>query len=324
MVKIQSVMRTNLFLSWPALLAGWLLLGAPSLARAANYSQTNTLYYGWNAIWLEVEPRDTNGYLMTASQVFTSANYKIDQVAAQSLPVGTKEFSTKTNANGLYNQPGWTVWSSDSGSGETGTITVRGNRAYLLHVSPTNGIPSDGTPAGAMVFTGGVEFHRPQWQRGNWNLIGFSVTGHPTFASLLGAGMFDLFKAKIDGSPLRKLDPETGTWVDVAADETAEAGRAYWAWAGLDLVSADYAGPVAVNFDGALEGGLYFGATPPSVTVPNPSDPNNPLATLRLNPAELTFSCLTNSAAHTVSLTKLSDPADRDLQLFHVQRRSGR
>ena len=65
---------------------------------------------------------------------------------------------------------------------------------------------------------------------------------------------------------------------------------------------------------------IYFGATPPSVTVPNPSDPNNPLATLRLNPAELTFSCLTNSAAHTVSLTKLSDPADRDLQLFHVQR----
>lgn len=40
-------------------------------AHAVEYDQTLSLDYGWNAVWLEVEPRDTNGLLRTAADVQT-------------------------------------------------------------------------------------------------------------------------------------------------------------------------------------------------------------------------------------------------------------
>jgi hypothetical protein len=296
-----------------AILLGWLAAGP---AFAADYSQTLSLRYGWNAIWLEVEPRDSEGSPLTADQVFISNNFNIDRVAMQSQPVGTSEFSTDPAQ--LYNQPGWILLSRAPVSGETGTITVRGNHAYLLHVSPNSGTATNGVTAGNLTLTGRVEFSRPRWTRGSYNLTGFSVQGSPTFDSLLRAGI-SRFVTTPAGSQIRRLNPATGAWEGVAPTDIVEPGRAYWAWVPFDLVSAEYAGPVAVSFYGEQQGGLYFGSAPSSVTVTNPI---NTFVTLGLSPAEMTFSSLepAGGPARTVTLSKLSAAADQDLRLFRVVR----
>lgn len=127
--------------SWVSTLQALVAAGIACLvalpASAATLTQTLTLQQGWNAVWLEVEPRDAQGQLQTAGQVFNSPDFNIDQVAVQSLPVGTAEFSTDPSK--LSGQPGWILWSRTPASGESGTVTVVGYRAYLLHVSAASG-----------------------------------------------------------------------------------------------------------------------------------------------------------------------------------------
>jgi hypothetical protein len=198
---------------------------------------------------------------------------------------------------------------------------VLGNRAYLLHVSPNSGSVSNGTFAGSLTLTGRVDFYRPEWTRGSYNLIGFSVQGSPKFNSLFGAGISQFISTPA-GSPLKKLDPATGSWLDLVPTDAVEPGRAYWVWVPFTLKSGNYAGPVAISFLGAQLGGIDFGTAPPSVTVTNPF---NPPANLSLNPVELTFSSLETAVgnSHAVSLTKLSAPGDQDLRLFRVVRVPG-
>jgi len=289
-----------------------LLIARP--APAATQTQTiSNLFYGWNAVWLEVEPRDTNGSLLTADQVFGAVNFStnngaIDIVVVQSLPVGTQEFQTDTN---LYNQAGWIVWSTTN-SVNSRAITVRGNQAYLLHISPPDS-QTNGSPAGPLTVTGDVQFYRPHWTRGSYNLTGFSVIGSPTFASLLQAG------AATPGpwtNSIAWLNPTSGNWESKNSTDTIQPGRAYWVQVPVNLVSVDYAGPVAVDFTGWQQGGLYFGATPPTLTVTNPV---NNYSSLGLCPAELTFSSLEKTNTRNIIINKLS-PADQDIQLFHVVR----
>lgn len=299
-----------------AIVAAVLTWLVASPASAATLTQTFTLQQGWNAVWLEVEPRDAQGQLQTADQVFNSPDFNIDQVAAQSLPVGTAEFSTDPSK--LYGQAGWIVWSRTPASGESGTVTVIGRRAYLLHVSATTGATTPGAPAGTLALTGNVRFHRPTWVRGGYNFTGFSVQGRPTFGSLLRAGVADFVPTTI-GSPIQKMNPATGLWEDVAPSDPVESGRAYWISVPFDLVALHYGGPVSVDFPGATLGGLDFGATPPSVVVPNPLAQTG---TLSLNPAELTLSSLEPSGrpSRTVTLTKVTAASDQDLRLFRVER----
>ncbi|MFM1770769.1 MAG: hypothetical protein RJA22_3298 [Verrucomicrobiota bacterium] len=314
-------MRTPLPLLRPALLAGWLLLGAVALP-AATWTQTLHLYYGWNAVWLEVEPRGTNDSLLNVDQVFTSPNYLIDTVAVMSGQAGTAEFITDTNQ--LFNQPGWIVWSLTNASAETSPINAQGQRAYLVHVSPRSpGLYGDGTPATPdLVVSGDVSFSSRSWALGKFNLMGFNISGAPTFRSLLGPGGFvfgSTTSTGTDKSPVQRLDPADGRWKDVNEADPVEPGRAYWVRPPFTFIGPRYDGPVAIAFADSYRGRLAFGSTPPSLAVTNPF---NTFTTLKLNPAELTFSSLeaTNGRTHTVTLNKLSDAGDQDLRLFHVER----
>ncbi len=275
-------------------------LGLSSL-HAAGLTQSLDLQVGWNAVWLEVEPRDAEGSLMTAGDVFAHA--AIDKVAIQSLPVGTAEFSTDPKQ--LSNQPGWLVWSRDSslGSGHSDTINIRGNQAYLVHAS---------SPL-TLAVSGNVKFFRPRLELGSYNLLGFSVStnGGPTFQSLLGPGRFRFDSPLVGGSPIKRLDGGAN-WVDVLQTEQVKAGEADWIYFPLDFPSVDYANPVAVSFAGWQQGGLDFGSAPPSVTVTNPAIPS---AAIWLSPAELTFSSLEREggADRRVTLAKLDSAADFEL-----------
>lgn len=302
---MKTIFR-QFFLALTSALVGWLLIGAGTRLQAADLTQALNLQAGWNAVWLEVEPRDAEGSLMTAGDVFADA--AIDKVAIQSLPVGTAEFSTDPEQ--LSNQEGWLVWSRTPASGQSDTILMRGNHAYLVHA----------TSPLTLTVQGRVEFYRPRLELGSYNLMGFSVSpnGGPTFESLLGPGGFRFESLLQDGSPIKRLDGGTN-WVDVLQTEQVKAGEAYWVRFPLDFHAIDYASPVAVSFTGWQQGGLDFGSAAPSVTVTNPFDN---FSAMGLSPAELTFSSLEpdGGPARSVKLTKLSDSTDEDILLFHVER----
>ena len=305
---LQSIVMGAM--AWWSMQPGW----------AVDQTQTLNLSYGWNAVWLEVEPRGTNGNLLTADRVFTppeGSPFTIDLVAVESSALGTEEFSTDPSR--LYNQAGWIVWSRNPPSGEPRSILVRGNAAYLVHVVSSSGTSTDGAPvSGGLGITGKVDFHRPTWNPGGYTLVGFSVRDNPTFLSLLGAAGFSAAPTPA-GSPIQRLNPQTGHWEGIGSDEAVETGRAYWISIPLTGSRARYGGPVAVDFPGAQLGVMDFGASPPTVPVPNPSGSAVPL---RLSTQELTTSSLERpgNASHAVTLKDLGAASDQDLRLFRVVR----
>jgi len=312
-------MKNKVMQSFTRALAILLGLGisAPG-AHAAEASQTIALKYGWNAVWLEVGPVNDRGEAKNCSEVFRSGDFEIDRVASPIGQIGTAEFTSDPES--LFNQGGWDVWVSNPESGESDEISVRANHAYLVHVVAKEGT-QNGQAAGGLSLRGTVEFYRPEWTKGSFNLVGFSVQGAPTFASLMaGSGIM------VDGpaaavANLQTLNPATGGWQAIKGTDVVESGRAYWINIPYTFRGSGWVGPVETDFPGAVTGSLGFGSGPGTLTVVmNPVDPES---TALLSPAELTFSNRekTGGAAHQVTISRLapaeSDPGAGDLG-FHA------
>lgn len=292
------------------------------LACAASFSQTLQLRYGWNAVWLEVSPLNAEGQALTADVVFKSDEFVVDRVASPIGQIGTAEFTS--NPESTFNQGGWDVWAMTPQSGETANIAVRANHAYLVHVSPKDGVAADdGEAAGVLSIEGKVLFHRPVWTKGVYNLVGFGIQGAPTFASLMaGSGI------RVDGplgavANVQKLNAATGAWEPVKGTDVVQSGQAYWINVPYTLVGKGWSGPVETDFSGAVSGTWNFGSGPGSLAVLNPdasaADP------VLMTPGELTFSNLEGSggAAHQISITRLAaagtDSGANDLQLWALE-----
>lgn len=291
-------------------------------AGAVEADQALKLNYGWNAVWLEVGPVDKEGRTLTCDEVFRSDEFLVDRVASPVGQIGTAEFTS--NPESTFNQGGWDVWAMTPQSGETANIAVRANHAYLVHVSPKDGVAADdGAAAGVLGIEGTVVFHKPSWNKGAYNLVGFGVQGAPTFASLMaGSGI------RVDGplgaaANVQKLNPATGAWEPVKGTDVVQSGQAYWINVPYTLVGDGWAGPVETDFFSAVSGAWNFGSGPGSLAVFNPAD----LAAdpVLMTPGELTFSNLEGSggAAHQISITRLApagtDSGANDLQLWALE-----
>ena len=299
--------------SQPTFKALWLavLLASGLGLQAATQTQTLNLQVGWNAVWLGVAPINTNGSAQTVDQVFQGSGFTIDVVARPVNPVGTAEFVSDPGVT--FNQPGWLVWYLDPVSGGNDIFPVPGEQAYLIHVTSGNGA-ANGTLAGSITISGEVKFFEPSWKVGAYNLIGFNVSGSVTFSDYLAAlGDTDI---SAGGSipVVQRLDSASGGWVGANGTESIQAGEAYWVWAPTSLRDPHYAGPVAVDADGS--GGLNFGNGPGTIEVPDPQGTAGD--TLLLSKAELTFANLDATAAHAITITKIS-PASDDLRLFALE-----
>jgi hypothetical protein len=291
-------------------------------ANAADTTQTLNLCYGWNAVWLEVEPRGVDGGVLTADQVFQSANFRVDRVASQTGFIGTAEFTSDPNS--LFNQGGWDMWASDPASGESANIAIRGNHAYLVHVVPNSGLTAqNGDPAGVLQLQGKVVFYQPTWAKGAFNLVGFGIQDAPTFASLMAGSNIEVDGAAAASPNVQKLDSATGAWKAVKGTDIVESGKSYWVNVPYTLEGNGWAGPVAADFTGAITGGLNFGSGPGALSVIDPADSGG--VPVLMSSSELTFSNLerTGGSQHQVSLRRLSptglDPAAGDLQFFALE-----
>ena len=276
----------------------------PWAARAVETSQTLKLVYGWNAVWLQVAPVHADGTAMTVDQVFVAPQFRVDQVASVIRPVGTAEFST--NQQTLFSRGGWKLWKSTSVSGENPSILAQANQSYLVHVTPLAGqTVVDGDPAGELSIRGVVEFARPEWTKGGYNLVGFGLLGAPTFNSLLAASGIVVDSGPGLAPAVLKLEA-AGDWVGVSGGEPVEDGRAYWINVPYDMPGKGYAGPVAVDFTGAALGVFDFGPGPGTRPLQSPN--------VLVTPKELTFSNLerTGAVTHDVTIRRLLPAAGAD------------
>lgn len=274
-------------------------------ARASDFTQQVKLYYGWNAVWLQVAPQ-VDGKAETADKVFHSTDFTIDSVASLIAPGGTSEFSADQAT--LINQGGWDVWSLNPASGETDNILVQANHAYLVHVKPS-GSAAIGSLAGQLAVSGQALFHPLSLIKGNYNLIGFGIQGSPTFNSLLKPAGIQVDVTTGTPQNVQQLNPATGGWEGVPGNAVVEDGRAYWVNVPFGLAGKTYAGPVATTFQGAALGTLDCGPGPGSLIV---ADPAVSGGTLPVTREELTFSSLESSggATHQVTLTRIADTAN--------------
>ncbi|MGI9244807.1 MAG: hypothetical protein ACR2RV_28650, partial [Verrucomicrobiales bacterium] len=266
-----------------ALLLGLLL---PNAAPGAGPIQTQSLNLqaGWNAVWLEVSPTISSGEELGSPSLIEDvfSNASIDAVARPVTPAGSTEFIT--DPEDTFNQEGWVVWHRDSTSGNSLT-RVRGNQAYLIHNS--------GKVPVALEVTGSVEFHQPTWSAANYNLLGFSVSGSPTFTEFFGSageagGVHPISK-------LQRMDPSSASWVGVQPGDTMSPGEAYWVFSERN---STFMGPVAIDIDGTDS--INFGTGPGTLTLDDPS--GNPLS---VTTRELTLSNV-DAQDHAVSLSKVT------------------
>lgn len=228
-----------------AIAAGFL----PAGVRAQEATQTLQLANGWNAVWLEVEPRNTDGGLKTPTQVF-GAIPAIQTVASPKPLFGLSEVfaSSPASAPLAFNQDGWEQWQNPVVTANTLSV-ITGNRGYLIKTNAAVSVP----------LTGRVRFHRHPWIPDRYNLVGFGLAATPTFEAFFGPSGTTHPRNKIF-----TLDASTGNWATVNAGSAMTNGKAYWVFCSGP---SSYMGPVAVDFDGAAGGKLNFHGPDDAVTV---------------------------------------------------------
>ncbi len=214
-------------------------LAAP--AGAATREQTLDLAPGWNAVWLEVEPRDARGLPEKPDVVF--ANAPAVRAVARFLPANHRmEFVQDPSAEALASEF-WLKWRRNTVVGGNTLGSMPGNTAYLVENASDAPL--------TVTVSGDVAFHRYEWVPDSYNLFGVPVEGSngPTFAEYFGPAT---------AHPVGQiLKLSAGKWTAVASGERFRRGAAYWVYA---RGGSSYQGPLPVLLT-TRAGVLDFGET---------------------------------------------------------------
>jgi hypothetical protein len=207
-----------------ALICGlWLAATGTADAQTAR-SQTFDLRAGWNAIYLEIDPQETD-----PTALFV--DHPVDMVATHAAPRRGAQFARNPAAD-LRKAYGWAVWYSPVRPDAflTTLYSIQGGRAYLVHAVTNATMTLSGTTAPESV----------TWTPDAYNLVGFAVQdpGGPTFAQF-----FQGSPAHRDSKIYRMTD---GVWrliVDPGAT-AMRRGEAFWIYC---RGRSDYPGPLQVQ-----------------------------------------------------------------------------
>jgi hypothetical protein len=228
---------------WRAALA--LAVATVSLA-ASTREQVIPIQKGWNAVFMEVHPLDSE-----PAAVF--GNLPIEIAATFYAPLSA-QFVSNPGAD-LLRQAGWGVWYAETrvDSFLSNLHSIYGQRAYLLFSK------SDFV----WKITGTVMPTEILWKPDSFNFVGFSVNSRsgPTFAQFFS------------GSKAQKTDRiyrlVSGVWKRVS-DPGAEAmrsGEAFWIYC---EGGSTFQGPLRVQTP--TRRGLVLGAEPNSIILRNEAD----------------------------------------------------
>jgi len=212
--------------SFAAWLAGGALLLGVSSGSAQTATQQFNLRAGWNAIWLEVEPRTAE-----IGAVFT--NLPISSVWTYVPNGGTVQFIVDQN-EASFNDPVWLRY-FPKGRPEAfvnNLFAIHAGRAFLVNLSG---------PA-TLTVTGRPVIKQANWQANSYNLRGFPINPDqaPSFGSFFAPSTAHA------GQPIHRLGAD-GKWSQVDSGTAMASGEAYWVYCrggstyqaplGLELIS---------------------------------------------------------------------------------------
>ncbi len=217
----------------PTFLAITLIWGFQGAAQADSFrTQSIQLNVGWNAVFLEVEPDETDPKLLFQGT-------PIQSVARWDGGSDTRQFVSNPAVD-LSRASGWLRWyrSEKEYSFLSDLGEIYGGEAYLIRSSETFVWRVDGRPVTTPV----------KWASDSYNFVGFSVSerGGPTFYEF-----FEGSQAHRD-QPIYRL--KDNVWKKVAnpAAESIRPNEAFWI---RSKGSSNFQGPLNVavpGYDGLL------------------------------------------------------------------------
>lgn len=229
------IMRYNRFLAGLLIqMLTWVFV--VNLARAdLTRTQTIQLHQGWNAVFLEVDP--TNSQVAACFQ-----GTPVTMVAAYTGPSKSVQFVQNPSTNHVTPQNGWDIWyaSGRPDSFLTSFFELVGNKSYMIYSQ------SDYTWA----VTGKARLTSVKWKPNAFTLTGFGVdpVSPPTFDQF--------FAGSPQHHPYQIYQLENGVWtrIDSAQTTQIQSGVAYWIYC---KGNSSYQGPLNVGVPNPTAFPLY-------------------------------------------------------------------
>ena len=216
-------------------------------ARAQTVSQSINLQAGWNSIWLEVTPNNTDleavfsGVPLEAVWTFQRRLSAVDYIQNVNEP--------------LWNRDQWLVHvpTNRVESINNNLFAVFGQRAYLVKM----------TAAATMTVTGQPSGRGTPWAPDAYNLRGYPIdpASPPTFNNFFSPSPAHFNSVSNRLERIYKLTA-TGAWTLAGPGERMQRGVAYWTYC---RGNSDYQAPLSLVIDG-LEG-LDFGGNADDLTL---------------------------------------------------------
>jgi hypothetical protein len=204
----------------------------PLLCQAQIVTQNFTLQKGWNAIYLELSPTQTDPASLLAGIPVSSLWTHADRLASVDFIQTPDEQS--------FSQGAWLKWAAPPAPFFVNNLLqVKGRRAYLLKL--TNG------PVTWQV-SGRLAARSLSWTSDAWNLLGFSVdpASPPSFRTFFqcSTNHYDVSKSQLRGA--YRLGTN-GIWSPVDPTALMKAGEACWIYC---KGASAFTGPLQVELSG--------------------------------------------------------------------------
>ena len=255
-------------LGWAVAIAfSFLLSSGPAVVADTVRTQTVTLQKGWNAVFLQVYPTNSD-----PAQVF--AQLPVSIVATYFAKHTAVQFISDP-AKTSWKKEGWGVWYAPQRADAflSTLYAILGNRAYLVYAERDY----------VWNITGQVLFEPVQWQSDSFNLVGFTLdtASPPTFQKF--------YSGSPAHQPLTIFRLLNSRWTQVFDTVTTpmKDGEACWVYC---AGGSDYQGPLGIKtlLANCLEFGdststldltmRNDGTVPMDISLFAPSNPALPLA----------------------------------------------
>lgn len=270
---------------WVVGVIGLLLAGTGTVWGQWS-SQTLQFSNGWNAVYLEVEPKDSN-----CDAVF--ADWPVSHVSLYSMERAVAQFVSHPDES-PDREAEFLTWSPGRPAGGNALNSVMGGHAYLVFA----------TQAFQRTLTGRPVVPRMEWLPGTntYNLLGFRHAPGVKFGTYLAGAGFDMFKLKAYQSngtnSSTPLHLTLGGFAETLETTTMETGKAYYL--SCDKRSS-FTGPVRV-----------FPAGPNGIVF----ESNNSRQTLRMRNESGAALTVTLAAVNSVAAPTGGEPVLPKLKYF--------
>ena len=205
---------------------------------AATEVQTLTLQPGWNAVFLEVEPTDTN-----PAVVFSGIT---DLVSVWAWNPQANTIQYIQNPDALIPEQQEMLAYMPGNAMLTNLYGIHGGTGYLVQLG--------GTVDVNWTVTGEPVIPDIDWKANSFNLVGFHLAGGFGAAGPMFTDFFSSSPAHA-GEEVYVLDNATGAWILADASVQMRQGEAFWIYC---HGSSEFNGPVSIQLNQST--GLRYGS----------------------------------------------------------------